>query len=97
MAAAVDGYSVRNDNANRVRGDAVQSPRGSRESVLTPVDERDSGDKRAVASSFRAVPKDVYISYFLAGGSKLKVLLFLFVHTLSQVLTTGSDYWINYW
>lgn len=102
-AVVVDGHADGNDGNNRVR-DAVQSPvRGPRESVTKSAGEYNPGGKRAEPGGpagtgySRPISKDVYVSYFLAGGGKLKTLFFLFVHALSQVLTTGSDYWINYW
>lgn len=40
---------------------------------------------------------DIYSSYIFAGGSYCKVLSLLSVCVLTQILASGSDYWITYW
>ncbi|XP_050058893.1 ATP-binding cassette sub-family C member 4-like isoform X5 [Aphis gossypii] len=44
-----------------------------------------------------SVSINVYLSYLSAGGSVLKVFFILFCFILTQVLTTGGDYWISFW
>lgn len=43
------------------------------------------------------ISKNVYASYFSAVGSTCNVFCFFFMYVLTQVLTTGGDYWISYW
>ncbi|XP_022166670.1 probable multidrug resistance-associated protein lethal(2)03659 isoform X2 [Myzus persicae] len=40
---------------------------------------------------------NIYSSYFFAGGHFCKVLSLLSVCIFTQVLASGSDYWITYW
>lgn len=40
---------------------------------------------------------DVWNRYFRAGGSIFLLLLLLFVLIASQVVISGSDYFVNYW
>jgi len=40
---------------------------------------------------------NIYSSYIFTGGGFCKVLSLLSVCILTQVLASGSDYWINYW
>lgn len=51
----------------------------------------------AEVRSLGKISKKVYTSYFSAGGGPCNVFLFFFMYTLTQVLTTGSDYWISFW
>lgn len=46
---------------------------------------------------FGRVAKSVYASYFSSIGSTLKTLFCLFALVVTQVLMTGSDYWICFW
>jgi len=39
----------------------------------------------------------IYSSYIFAGGRYCKVLSLLLVCIFTQVLASGSDYWITYW
>ncbi|XP_026820568.1 probable multidrug resistance-associated protein lethal(2)03659 isoform X1 [Rhopalosiphum maidis] len=39
----------------------------------------------------------VYLSYFLASGKKCKILFFIFICIITQVLTSAGDFWITYW
>jgi len=39
----------------------------------------------------------VYLSYFLASGNKCKILFFIFICIITQVLTSAGDFWITYW
>lgn len=45
----------------------------------------------------KSVSKSVYLSYFSAGGSVFKLFFLFLMYILSQVLTSGSDYWITIW
>jgi len=40
---------------------------------------------------------NIYSSYIFAGGRFCKVLSLLSVCLFTQVLASGSDYWITYW
>lgn len=44
-----------------------------------------------------SVSKNVYKSYFSAGGNNLRVFFCFFLYFSIQVLTTGGDYWLSYW
>jgi len=44
-----------------------------------------------------SVLKNVYSSYFLAGGSVFKILFFFIICILTQVLASGGDFWMTYW
>ena len=39
----------------------------------------------------------VYLSYFLAGGGWLFLILLFLANIITQVLFSGSDYWLAYW
>jgi len=39
----------------------------------------------------------VYLLYFLAGGKKGKILFFIFICILTQLLSSVGDFWITYW
>ncbi|XP_025192648.1 multidrug resistance-associated protein 4-like [Melanaphis sacchari] len=43
------------------------------------------------------VSNSVYLSYFFAGGSGLKILFFFIICIFTQVLVSGGDFWIAYW
>lgn len=44
-----------------------------------------------------SVSKNVYSSYFLAGGSSCKIFFFFILCILTQVLASGGDFWMTYW
>ncbi|XP_060873208.1 ATP-binding cassette sub-family C member 4-like isoform X2 [Metopolophium dirhodum] len=44
-----------------------------------------------------SVSKNVYSSYFLAGGSVCKILFFFIACIFTQVLASGGDFWMAYW
>lgn len=44
-----------------------------------------------------SVSKNVYSSYFLAGGSVFKIFFFFTICILTQVLASGGDFWMTYW
>lgn len=43
------------------------------------------------------IPKSVYSSYFLAGGSGYKIFFFFVVCIFTQALASGGDFWMTYW
>lgn len=43
------------------------------------------------------VSQIVYSSYFSAGGSCCTILFFILMCVATQILTSGSDYWITFW
>jgi len=43
------------------------------------------------------VSRSIYSSYISAGGNTFKISFLLFICILTQVLSTGGDYWISYW
>lgn len=44
-----------------------------------------------------SVSKNIYSSYFFAGGSVCKVLFFFIICIFTQVLALGGDFWMTYW
>jgi len=44
-----------------------------------------------------SVSKNVYLSYFLAGGSVFKIFFFFTICIITQVLASGGDFWMTYW
>jgi len=44
-----------------------------------------------------SVSKNVYSSYFLAGGNGCKIFFFFIICILTQVLASGGDFWMTYW
>lgn len=49
------------------------------------------------ASCSGNVSSKVYLSYISAGGSVFKISFLLFICISTQMLSTGSEYWISYW
>lgn len=47
--------------------------------------------------TYGTVSYAVYLLYFLAGGKKCKILFFIFICILTQLLSSAGDFWITYW
>ncbi|XP_001946763.2 multidrug resistance-associated protein 4 [Acyrthosiphon pisum] len=47
--------------------------------------------------TYGTVSYAVYLLYFLAGGRKCKILFFIFICILTQLLSSVGDFWITYW
>lgn len=43
------------------------------------------------------VSRSVYSSYYSAGGSTFKLIFFIFISVITQVLSSGGDFWMTYW
>lgn len=43
------------------------------------------------------VSRSVYESYYSAGGSTFKLIFFIFICVITQILASGGDFWITYW
>ncbi|XP_008186888.2 probable multidrug resistance-associated protein lethal(2)03659 [Acyrthosiphon pisum] len=71
--------------------------------VESPVEETETNDvhaepvNMAETRSSGDVGFSIYSSYIFAGGRYCKVLSLLSVCIFTQVLASGSDYWITYW
>ncbi|OAD54852.1 hypothetical protein WN48_06052 [Eufriesea mexicana] len=52
-------------------------------------------NNEAIASG--RLPIKIYKQYFQYGGSCLTLIALLFVVIVSQVATSGNDYWVSYW
>ncbi|VVC26205.1 Hypothetical protein CINCED_3A020489 [Cinara cedri] len=48
-------------------------------------------------SSSGNISYSIYSSYFTAGGRIYKIIFFIFICILTQVLTSWSDLWVAYW
>lgn len=86
----------------RAKG-SIMSIRNSNQIISPSVDEskanlilNQTNEKRESGSS-RYVSKSVSMSYFSAGGSTSKLFFFFLTYIVTQVLTSGSDYWISVW
>jgi len=69
-------------------------------SSIEDVQFSESQEKPAEESETRtsgSVSKNVYSSYFLAGGSSCKIFFFFIICILTQVLASGGDFWMTYW
>lgn len=51
----------------------------------------------AETRTFGSISLSVYTSYFAAGGSRCKFFVLIFMCILTQVLTSGGDYWVAIW
>ncbi|XP_060872943.1 probable multidrug resistance-associated protein lethal(2)03659 isoform X2 [Metopolophium dirhodum] len=74
----------------------------SHESILNPVTSSIKEIKTVNVNhtethSTGNVPFSVYFTYILAGGNYCKVLGLFSVCILTQILSSGADYWITYW
>ncbi|XP_060872658.1 probable multidrug resistance-associated protein lethal(2)03659 isoform X2 [Metopolophium dirhodum] len=71
--------------------------------VESPVEETETNDVHAEQVNMAETRSSgnvgfyIYSSYILAGGRFCKVLSLLSVCIFTQVIASGSDYWITYW
>jgi len=71
--------------------------------VTSPVEETEINDVHAEPVNMAETRSSgnvgfyIYSSYIFAGGRYCKVLSLLSVCIFTQVLASGSDYWITYW
>lgn len=75
-------------------------PQGSNESLPSCIDESKLNETQKEVAEIRSsgnISKSVYTSYLSAVGSNCNVFLFFFMFTLTQLLTSGEDYWISFW
>lgn len=89
----------KSDNNHRIvydRQTSIQSIASSIEDIQLS----ESQEQPAEASETRtsgSVSKNVYSSYFLAGGSVCKIFFFFIICIFTQVLASGGDFWMTYW
>lgn len=43
------------------------------------------------------VSRSVYASYYSSGGSTFKLIFFIFICVITQIFSSGGDFWITYW
>nr|XP_018899809.1 PREDICTED: probable multidrug resistance-associated protein lethal(2)03659 [Bemisia tabaci] len=69
------------------------------QSVASSLDDRYEEDPQEVEEmrTTGQVSGQVYTKYFRAGGHLCFVFFLLFMCVLTQILASGSDYWITYW
>lgn len=54
---------------------------------------QDGAEVRSVGS----VKASIYLQYFLAGGGWFLLIVLFLANVLTQVLFSGTDYWLSYW
>lgn len=73
------------------------------QSALSSVDEykfnsvQEKPVVEAETRTYGSVSSNVYMTYFSAGGSAVKIFVFVFMCILTQVLASGGDFWMTYW
>lgn len=66
---------------------------------LDEVDDKEN-EEESTSKEIRSqgsVKGRVYLEYFLAGGSWLILIILFLANVMTQVLFSGSDYWLQYW
>lgn len=57
----------------------------------------DAPDEEDEVIASGRISNKVYKEYFHQGGSYFTLIALIFVFALSQVATSGNDYWVSYW
>lgn len=84
-----------NSRPTLTRQSSLQSVASSVESKLSKL--QTEPIEEAETRSFGSISLSVYSSYFSAGGNAFTILILLFMCVLTQVLSSGGDYWLTYW
>ncbi|XP_015377601.1 PREDICTED: probable multidrug resistance-associated protein lethal(2)03659, partial [Diuraphis noxia] len=88
--------SVNNHRIDYSRQTSIQSIASSFEDAQFSVSQEQPAEVSETRTS-GSVSKNVYSSYFLAGGSGCKIFFFFIICILTQVLASGGDFWMTYW
>jgi len=104
LLGSSDETAVESTGDNRCDGsNGFGRLHGSTESISSLADESKTNGtlsqprEDAECRSFGRVAKNVYASYLSATGSTYKLSFCLLMYIVTQVLITGSDYWISFW
>lgn len=91
--------NIRNENDNDVDPNFIFDRRMSAISFESVGDNKVSADETEPVETHSSgkMSHSVYTSYFLAGGKSWKILFFIFICFLSQILISMGDLWISYW
>ncbi|XP_025202264.1 probable multidrug resistance-associated protein lethal(2)03659 isoform X2 [Melanaphis sacchari] len=98
-----DKYIISDKNILSAEQKSTFKRRASVASIISSSDESNHNEDlveptRVIESrSSGNISYVVYFSYFLAGGKKYKILFFIFICIITQVLTSAGDFWITYW
>lgn len=95
-------------NTNSSNANPCLSIRGSKESILSCVDESKiiNGSLNSVDEKPNEEPetrssgnmsKSIYVSYFSASGNMYQVFISFVMYLITQILISGGEYWITYW
>lgn len=60
-------------------------------------DKSDEGQVGTEVRSIGSVKAGVYLEYFLAGGGWCLLITLFVANIITQVLFSGTDYWLSYW
>ncbi|XP_060872041.1 ATP-binding cassette subfamily C member 4-like isoform X2 [Metopolophium dirhodum] len=97
---------IETNNMNNNSADLrlVSSLRGSNNSIISSNYENHISDDKALKPNQISPPKsyeynfkNIIISYILAGGSPIDILLSICMCIFTQVLTTSGDFWLSIW
>lgn len=91
--------NIRNENDNDMDPNSIFDRRVSAISFESVGDNKVSADEMEPVEtrSFGKMSHSVYTSYLLAGGKFWKILFFIFICVLSQIVASIGDLWITYW
>lgn len=60
-------------------------------------DGAEEGQVGAEVRSVGSVKASIYLQYFLAGGGWFLLIVLFLANVITQVLFSGTDYWLSYW
>lgn len=60
-------------------------------------DGAEEGQDGAEVRSVGSVKASIYLQYFLAGGGWFLLIVLCLANVITQVLFSGTDYWLSYW
>lgn len=61
---------------------------------------KDEGEGEGSSAEIRSegsVKGTIYLQYFLAGGGWFLLTMLFLANIITQVLFSGTDYWLSYW
>lgn len=91
--------NIRNESNNDVDSNSIFDRR------LSVMSFESIDDNKVIANQIEPIEThssgkiahSVYSSYFSAGGKSCKILFYIFICVLTQILISVSDLWISYW